>query len=478
VSSVVPLSLAPDGTKGERRGAVTVFVSDVCNFKVICALVLAVAFWFAVPYSLPLRISSDHAVAAAQEATAYQGSLSRELAVPVVLLVSGLMFWRLPRLGRITQTSKVTLAALCYMGWVLASIGWSGDRPLTAKRLVVFMICVAFVYALARTASVVEIALLGFGCAGAVAILSLLSDTLITRSFAPFDPNYRFMGVMTANFQAMNLVAWLLCALAIAQKRPSALRWLFPLFLLVVLLLFLTRARAGTFLCAAMFLVAAGLEAKQRLSARKCRLLTTSALGLSLVGILSACSRSGERLFLSVFMMGRNDAQNTASFSNRAPLWAELLRAVQQHPIAGFGYGAFWTSDRVRMISLHQGWTVPHAHNTYLDETLSLGLVGAFLYLCMVLGACWTAWHRALVRNDRSTLVPALFLTWLVLLSFSESIPLAPNLPTLIAYAFVAKMCLAENSGAADSTAIAGNSARPRGSGFLPRVPVPERQIG
>ncbi len=151
-------------------------------------------------------------------------------------------------------------------------------------------------------------------------------------------------------------------------------------------------------------------------------------------GVAVAIARSGTAAVTRVLMMGRTDTENTASLSNRAPLWSELLDNVEQHPVLGFGFEAFWSAERVQKISVDQGWIVPHAHNTYLDQTLSLGLVGAFLYTCTVVSGCVVAWRRYGAHSDESSLLPALLLSWLVLLSLSESIPIAPNLPTLIAY--------------------------------------------
>ena len=69
--------------------------------KILCAVVLGVCFWFSVPYYLPLKLDPDPMKAAANEAAAYEGNLSRQLAMPMILLTSAYMLWRLPEtIGR------------------------------------------------------------------------------------------------------------------------------------------------------------------------------------------------------------------------------------------------------------------------------------------------------------------------------------------------------------------------------------------
>ncbi len=414
--------------------------------KILCAVILGVCFWFSVPYYLPLKLDPDPMKAAANEAAAYEGNFSRQLAMPMIMLTSAYMLWRLPKRGRFTMSSKLAWCALGYVGWAIASVAWSLDPAITRKRIVVFLINVLFIYALARVASMLELALLGFACTGTVALISLGIDIFVQHNFAPFDPDYRFMGVMTANFQAMNLLVCLLCGLTLAQSRPRWLAWMTPLLVLFAALLFLTRARVGTFICLGMMTFILLRMAKRHLQPTMRALAICVALMVIVPGAVFALGKSGEGALTDVFMMGRKDTQNTASLSNRAPLWAELMDSVDEHPILGVGFEAFWSPERVEKVSFDQGWMVPHAHNTYLDQTLSLGVIGAVLYGFTLLGACVVAWQRYRRNNVETALLPALLLTWLGLLSLTESAPVSPYLPTLIVYSCIVKLAMEEGS--------------------------------
>ncbi len=414
--------------------------------KMLCGLVLGVCFWYSVPYYLPLKLDPNPMKAAANEAAAYEGNLSRQIAMPAILLLSAYMLWRLPKRGRFSIHSKLTGFVFCYVGWAVSSSLWSVDPSITRKRIVVFLINTFFLYTLARVASMLEMALLGFACTGTVGLIALGNEIFVQHTFAPFDPDYRFMGVMTANFQAMNLLVCLLCGLTLAQRQPRWLRWMTPLLVLFSGLLLLTRARVGTFLCLGMIVFMLLRMAKQHLHPHLRALAFVGILMVLVPGAVFAFGHSGSGAVTDLFMMGRQDTQNTASLSNRAPLWAELMQSIEEHPFLGFGFEAFWSPGRVEKISFDQGWMVPHAHNTYLDQMLSLGIVGAFLYACVLVGGCATAWQRFRAGPDESTLLPALLLSWLALLSLTESTPVSPYLPTLIAYACIAKLCMEAGS--------------------------------
>lgn len=422
--------------------------------KIVCALAIGICFWFSVPYSLPLQVSPDPMQAAANEAAAYEGNISRQIAMPLIFVLSCYMLYRLPKRGRFTTSSKLLFASLGYVVLAVASAAWSTGPALSGKRIIVFLIDLFFAFALARVASMLEIALMGFTCTGVVAVISLVLDLFVQHTFAPGDPDYRFMGVMTPNFQAMNLVVCLLCGLTLAQRRPRWLPWLGPALGFFAILLFLTRARIGTFICLGMMVAVLFRMTKTLLPNQTRAIVMVIALMVVVPGSVYLLGRSGSGALTDAFMMGRKDTQNTSNLSNRAPLWAELMDSVGERPILGFGFEAFWTPERVQKVSLDQGWMVPHAHNTYLDQTLSLGVAGALLYASVLLGGCISAWRRYLRHRSESNLLPAQLLTWLALLSMTESMPLSPYLPTMIAYSCLVKLCMREGSEADADTAL------------------------
>ncbi len=75
-----------------------------------------------------------------------------------------------------------------------------------------------------------------------------------------------------------------------------------------------------------------------------------------------------------------------ATFTARNEIWAFAIEHIVEHPIRGWGYGAFWLTDR----TVYGGgadpgsdWvqTATQAHNSFLDAALIMGVPGALLLL-------------------------------------------------------------------------------------------------
>ena len=408
--------------------------------RIACAVILGVCFWFSVPYGIPKTTTNGLAEAANNAAESFAGSVSRQIAVPIIAAVAVYLLWRFPRRG--VWKANLRWPVIGFVLWAVCSFAWSQAPATTGKRLVVFLADALFAYTLARVASVLEMALWGFLTTGTVALLSLLVDIFHEHRFAPFDPEYRFMGVMEANYQAMNLVVSMLCAMTLVQRRPRWARWLLPAVAAEVALLWLTRSRLSAVLLVVLLLVLLLRWAREQWQASTRALVVVGCLAVALPALVFAVGKDPLGAAQGAFMMGRNDTENTHSLSNRAPLWSELFEDVERQPVLGVGYAAYWTPGQVDRISLDQGWAVPNAHETYLDQWLSLGFIGMVLYCVALWSGCIVAWRRDRREHTPESLLAALLLTWLALESLAESVPLDPYLPTMLGYACLAKMCL------------------------------------
>jgi exopolysaccharide production protein ExoQ len=412
--------------------------------KIICSIALGICFWFSVPYQFPYLQERDPKVAAALESQAYEGSISRQISMPILFCVGLYMLWRLPRRGNFR--GRLMVLALMYLSWATLSITWSADPAITGKRLIVFGIDAFLAFVIARTLSMIEMALLGFFATAGVALIALYVEFVKLAEFAPFDPEYRFMGVTTANYMAMSLVVCVFCALTLLEHKRRWAVWLVPSAIVALTLLVLTRSRVSTIIVILMLAIMLNKIARDFFTPHVRAMVLVGALAVVVPAIIYFVGKSGSGAAQMAFMMGRNDTQNTSNLSNRAPLWSELMESVERSPWLGVGYDGFWTPARVESISADQGWTVPHAHNTYLDQALSLGIIGAMFYAAMVWSAVVMAWRRYRADESAASLFAAVMLTWLALEGLAESVPLDPYLPTLLAYACIAKMCMVEKT--------------------------------
>jgi O-antigen ligase len=130
-----------------------------------------------------------------------------------------------------------------------------------------------------------------------------------------------------------------------------------------------------------------------------------------------------------IFVASQNIASETAmigkdsTLTGRTDLWKLSLRAVEERPLWGYGYGAFWgkNSPRARPIREEVNWGAPHAHDGYIDLALELGFVGILIYAIMMFTMMKRA-YRAYVQTGNSvTQWPLLYLVFISLYQLTES---------------------------------------------------------
>ena len=88
------------------------------------------------------------------------------------------------------------------------------------------------------------------------------------------------------------------------------------------------------------------------------------------------------------------------TFTNRTRIWQLVLEYIARQPWFGYGYGGFWRADSVDATTLWVvlGFKTPHAHNSWLELALGLGIVGV-----AIAGLSWLA---AIYRTLRVAAAP------------------------------------------------------------------------
>jgi exopolysaccharide production protein ExoQ len=130
-----------------------------------------------------------------------------------------------------------------------------------------------------------------------------------------------------------------------------------------------------------------------------------------------------------------------ATLTGRTVLWAEVVKHIEERPVLGYGYGAFWepsarASERVRAAV---GWDAPHSHNGLLDIWLDLGLPGVLSLLAAYILALRRAWISLRAHVAIDGLWAMSFLVMLFLGNTTESSVVQSQLIWII---FVAVACM------------------------------------
>lgn len=149
----------------------------------------------------------------------------------------------------------------------------------------------------------------------------------------------------------------------------------------------LTKTRGA--LAAGMF----GMIAITALDRPLCSSIMWASLLASVVSFLGLLLVFGgtqlQRELQSIATLGRSEGVTT--LTGRLPLWEELWQESSEHRLLGYGYGAYFTTDRVRHLSRTLKWFPGHAHSVYFHTLLDLGIVGVLV----VVGLATTCLLRA-----------------------------------------------------------------------------------
>lgn len=266
---------------------------------------------------------------------------------------------------------------LAFLALALGSYGWSLLPEVTLLRALKMLATYQVAVYLAARYSWPELLSL---CRWALRLSLLLS-----LAFALARPGLGFhvglhQGLFRGLFGHKNFAARigsLLTSLALAAwasglSRRSGLVLVSFDLLLGLLVLKLSGSRTALLVLVGVFLCLSAVTLLGR--ANRSLRLALSALVLAGAGFLLPLLPLLFGLFLSLNW-------NTL-LTGRVNMWGTVLYFVVRRPWTGFGYGAFFDKSTYGgLVTLFEGWDVPHAHNIVLELVADLGIGGGVVYL-------------------------------------------------------------------------------------------------
>ena len=302
-----------------------------------------------------------------------------------------------------------------------ASMVWSAAPDQTLRRVVAITLTTLSGVALGarwRWSTLTEILATGFAI---IAILSLFLGALapsIGRMTELFPGAWRGVFAEKNGFGGLMAFAFLLFAGAALLKPKRALLW-WPMAGLALLLLLLSTSK--TSLVSLMLGVAAlGFVLLVRRGGAIAVVAVYLAV-IALVGLGAGVILAPDALLA---ILGKD-----ATFTGRTKIWAAILRLIHERPWLGYGYGAVWTDTTgwgpLAKIVKQAGFTPQHAHNSWLEQWLGMGLIGLWAWILTYLTTL--ARTVAAIFRHPGALVAFPFLVVYTLMSLTESIAFTFN---------------------------------------------------
>jgi O-antigen ligase len=206
--------------------------------------------------------------------------------------------------------------------------------------------------------------------------------------------------------------------------------------LVIATALLRTASRAGT-LSTLFGLVVLTLAMLRAGSIRRGQVVTLS-IAVVITGV-AVFSLSGDDLTT------RLDARESGN-SSRRDVYALVVRAIGDAPLLGTGYGSFpdvfpiYRDDSIRGTN-----TWRRAHNTYLENTLELGIPAA-IALFAAIGTCAGYCWLGILRRRRNWVFPSIGVATTALVAAHSSIDFSLQIPAVsIGYAFLLGLACAQS---------------------------------
>jgi len=276
------------------------------------------------------------------------------------------------------RPSLVMMLFGCYIVLMFGSFFWSVERGETAKELIRIAVYLFATAALAKKFRPRELFFILLVMTLA-SVLTASSAEVLAGNFKPWVSDFRLHGTLHSNVLASQAMVALLVAFTFLGKATYKLPWrMIVLSMLTVIILTKTRGAlaSGLFGMLAIFVV----DRPLRSTVMWASLLVSVVSFFGLLVVLGGSQLQQE--LQSTASLGRSEGVTT--LTGRLPLWKELWFESTGHRLLGHGYGAFFTTDRVRQLSKTLKWFPGHAHSVYVHTMLDLGFVGVLVVLGLV----------------------------------------------------------------------------------------------
>ncbi|HET7208405.1 MAG TPA: O-antigen ligase family protein [Terriglobales bacterium] len=390
-----------------------------------------------------LSLSDSNNVVSADELaeTVRNGSIQREIAL-LCLGAYGLVDLIRRRGGSIHPNGAAGVALICYALWVCVSLAWTADLQITSRAIARFILMGVAAIAIASKLTLRQLAKVAFHISMFTLCLSVIAE-LVWGSWNLANPAWRFSGLMHPVAEGWNCAVLIISALHLSNSSQRFRRFYRIAAGVGFVFLALTKSRM-TLGCVVFALFVHFL-----LSLTASRRITAVFLGLSGSGTFLAAVAISRQLQEYVFEgaafgRGAEGQASIVSLTGRLPLWGECLEYSLRHPLHGYGYNTFLSSNTLLAISDPSGW-MSSPHSAYLGTFLELGIVGLVFLVATIIFTIRLSLYRVVADQDQLFCVSVL--VWMSMNMALESFLLTdPFFSTFLGWILLARVNLTRRS--------------------------------
>lgn len=277
---------------------------------------------------------------------------------------------------------------LVLLGWSIASAFWSPDLAIAAKYCSQMVLILLAFLVLQETVArsdnqIFEIikpqVFIGFGIAIFLFWFEYFSGGLLNSSFrvvSKSDGSF-WLHMLDRGCSFLSVLSWLIIAIIIQDYKKSKLAFAFYVLMLGILMISDSLAGFVAFVCAGLLFALGAIFGE--------RLLKLASLGLVLGSIMMPVVFYS---FPALDLIDRFDFL-PLSAKHRILIWNLTSLEAAESPIIGHGFAYIKTFDAINTeVVNYEGVDLKrfssHPHNNILQMLLETGLIGAILFLAIV----------------------------------------------------------------------------------------------
>ena len=310
---------------------------------------------------------------------------------------------------------------LALIGMCLVSMIWSIDPDTTLRRFVAMLMTSACAYALAARFSwrrLSEVLALTFTFLAFASIVMVVLFPDKGRMTDLFPGAWRGVYDEKNNLGATMAIGFV-SAVAAALHNPSRWRWWAGAAAVMAFLVLMSTSKTALLSLLIGVAVIAALWVARR--GPVMAILVSWGVASTLVTLAGVILTAPGLLFS---LLGKD-----ATLTGRTFIWDGIMRQIATRPNTGFGYGVVWTTeDRwapLAKIVAIAGFRPYHAHSSWLEVWLALGIGGLVLWAAVFAQTWLKALWRAIKGDGGYFALP--FLAMFSIESLTESMTLAWN---------------------------------------------------
>ena len=341
--------------------------------------------------------------------------------------------------------------------WIVgASALWSISPDQTLRRAIALAFTTLGGVILAarwRWAGLAEIFATALGLLALISLVVCLAIPSFGVMHELFPGAWRGLWLEKNALGNMMTIGFMVCAAAALLEPRRAMLW-WPTAALCLLLVLLSTSKTSLVSCllGCCGLVLVSIVRRGPVG----RLVGTygAVIGILLVGFVALVASN-----VVLAALGKD-----ATLTGRTQIWAAVMRRIQDRPWLGYGYGAVWDDTSpwapLAWIIKQAGFRPGHAHNSWLEQWLGLGVAGLVAWALYFVETC----IRALIALYRSpgAYLAIPFLLVYAMTSLTESIAVTFNDCRWLFFVAIAAKLATPDAHAAPAPAPARRATRPR----------------